>query len=59
MKTIPIYPAKDPIKLKINLENMPHTVYRRVLVPEDQYVTTTLYCTDRNGMGVCPPFPVS
>jgi hypothetical protein len=35
MKTIPIYPTKDPIKLKINLENMPHTVYRKVLVPED------------------------
>lgn len=26
---------KEPIKLKINLENMPHSVFRRVLVPED------------------------
>lgn len=33
MKTIPLH--KPPLKLKINLENMPHPVYRRVLVPED------------------------
>jgi hypothetical protein len=33
MKTIPLH--KPPIKLKINLENMPHSVYRKILVPED------------------------
>jgi len=33
MKTISIH--KPPIKLKINLENMPHSVFRRLLVPED------------------------
>ncbi len=35
MKTIPIYGPEDPIKLKINLENMPHSVFRRILVPAD------------------------
>ena len=24
-----------PIKIKVNLENMPHKVFRRILVPED------------------------
>ncbi len=33
MKTIPLHPP--PLKLKINLENMPHSIYRRVLVPEN------------------------
>lgn len=33
MKTIPLF--QPPIKLKINLENMPHSVFRRVLVPEN------------------------
>lgn len=27
--------AKTPLKLKINLENMPHSVFRRILVPEN------------------------
>ncbi|MEM6522137.1 MAG: plasmid pRiA4b ORF-3 family protein [Bacteroidota bacterium] len=33
MKTIPLF--QPPIKLKINLENMPHSVFRRVLIPEN------------------------
>lgn len=35
MKAVPLYPNKAPIKLKINLDDMPHSVYRKVLVPED------------------------
>lgn len=35
MKTISKYPSNDPIKLKINLENMPNSVYRRILVPQE------------------------
>ncbi len=33
MKIPPLSPP--PIKLKINLENIPHSVYRRVLIPGD------------------------
>ena len=35
MKVINLYDTISPLKLKINLENMPLQVYRRILVPEN------------------------